>query len=92
VAGSPTVSDTLPERPSKVAVIDTAPGIRPVTTPLLSTTATVVFEEVQVADEVTSTVPPFPSNSVASSCKILPAGTLVAGVDTLRLVNGEELI
>jgi hypothetical protein len=54
----PTMIVAVPETPSLVAVIVTTPGLRPVTRPVLDTTATASLLEVQPTTRFVRTVVP----------------------------------
>ena len=50
----------MPDTSECVAVITAVPAVTPVTTPLDETVATALFEDCQVADDVTFAVDPSP--------------------------------
>src|SRR5687768_4905679 len=85
----PTVTDAVPATPSLVAVIVTAPGLSPVTPPVLDTTAIVLLLEVQPTTRSGSSV--VPARTVAESCTEAPTAIPVDAGATETLVTATGL-
>ena len=85
--GGATVSWIDPLFPSLAAVTVTEPGVRPATTPLGETVATVVFEEVQLIVRPLSGFPA-KSLSVTVTCNVVPTTSVVGLAESVTLATG----
>src|SRR5687767_2039366 len=85
----PTATDAVPLTPSLVAVIVTTPALRPVTLPVLDTTAIVSLVELQPTARSVNTVAP--DWTVAPSCTAPPTARLVDAGATVTLVTASCL-
>ena len=72
------------ETSPRVAAMVVVPGVRAVASPLLSTVATAVLDELQVTEMVTSWVVPSEKNPVAVNCWVPPGMLGLAGVTTME--------
>jgi hypothetical protein len=80
-----TVRVVFAETSPEVAVMVVVPAVTAVASPLLSTVATAVLEELQVTEMVTSWVVPSEKVPVAVNCWVVPPGTLgLAGVTAME--------
>lgn len=80
-----TVRVVFAETSPEVAVMVVVPAVTAVASPLLSTVATAVLEELQVTKMATSWVVPSEKVPVAVNCWVVPPGTLgLAGVTTME--------
>jgi len=85
--GTITVTDAVPDRPSLVAVISALPTATAVTTPVLDTVATALFDDVHATARPDNTL--FAASRVtAVACVVAPITTVVAANDTPTLATG----